>query len=499
MAAERDLVLSIDCGTQSIRGFLFEKSGELLLKESMEIGEYASEVPGQAEIDPDRFRQAIASVSRNIRAKRPELFDRIAGLTISCMRECMILADEAGEAIRPCIVWLDRRKTSVVRPRNPILRNLLRLAGVHSMATKSAQVSYSNWLQDNEPENWAKAYKFLCLSAYLNRWLCGRFVDTASAQAGHVAFNSKKFDWSNPLDIKYYLFPLDKKKAVEIAEPGEILGTLTERAARETGLDPSVKVIACASDKACETLGCGCADDKVAVLSFGSQTTIQTTIHRYYEVEPLVPSFAAAVPRCWNAEQQIYRGFWMVRWFIHNLGLQTVREDDDSETVMEEYITATPPGSDGLIIYPYWGACVKRPDSTGAMVGFKDYHTRAHIYRAMLEGIGYTLREAMLIMEKKKGSPMEYLIASGGGSQSQVICQMMASIMNRPVVRMQMYEATGLGAAITGYVALGTYETFEAAAAAMTKVEERFEPESEDAEKYRGLYKKYMKKKKASY
>lgn len=496
---EKDLILSFDCGTQSIRGFLFDKKGELLLKESVEVGEYEAKEPGQAEIDPDRFRQAMAEVCHKIREDRPDLFERIAGLTVSCMRECMILADEQGEAIRPCIVWLDRRKTSVKRPRNPILRGALRLVGVHSMVTKSAQVSYSNWLQDNEPENWKKAYKFLYLSAYLNHWMCGRFVDTASAQAGHVAFNSKHFDWSNPLDIKYYVFPMTRDKAVDIVEPGTVMGTLTEQASAALGLPTEVKVIACASDKACETLGCGCADDRVAVLSFGSQTTIQTTIKRYYEVEPLVPSFAAAVPGRWNAEQQIYRGFWMVRWFIHNLGLQAVKDDEDGETIMEEYIEATPPGSDGLIIYPYWGACVKRPDSTGAMVGFKDYHTRAHIYRAMLEGIGYTLKEAMKVMEKKKGSHMEYLIASGGGSQSGIICQMMASILNRPIVRMQMHEATGLGAAITGYVALQDYASFEDAAAAMAHVAERFEPNPEDAAKYKKLYRKYMKKKKASY
>jgi sugar (pentulose or hexulose) kinase len=499
MAEQKDLVLSLDCGTQSIRGFLFDAEGVLLLKESVEVGEYTAEKPGQAEIDPRRFRDAIAEVCRMIREDRPDLFRRIAGITASCMRECMILVDEQGEAIRPCIVWLDRRTTAVVRPKNPILRNALRLFGVYSMATKSAMVSYTNWLQDNEPENWKKAYKFAYLSSYLNRWLCGRFVDTASAQAGHVAFNSKKFDWAGPLDIKYYLFPLDREKAVDIVDPGTVIGTLTEAAATALGLDPETKVIACASDKACETLGCGCADDRAAVLSFGSQTTIQTTIHRYYEVEPLVPAFAAAVPHCWNAEQQIYRGFWMVRWFIHNLGLQTVKEDDESETIMEDYIRTTPPGADGLIIYPYWGACVKRPDSTGAMVGFKDYHTRAHIYRAMLEGIGYTLKEAMLVMEKKKGSPMEYLVASGGGSQSAVVCQMMASIMDRPIVRMHTYEATGLGAAMTGYVALGRYGSFEDAAAAMTQIAERYEPQPVDALQYRTLYKKYMKKKKATY
>lgn len=493
--ADKDLVLSLDLGTQSIRGFVFDTEGNMLHSECTHLPEYISTEPGYAEMEGKAFTEALVDVCQSFKKNAPEVFARIGAVTAACMRDSLLLLDEKGDAIRPCIVWLDRRKTDKIRPEKGIWPLLLKIVGVSDMVKKSAQISYSNWLLDNEPENWHKAYKIVQLPSFINYWLCGKYLDTASNQAGHIAFDSRRFNWCMPGDVKYDAFPYEREKMVDIVEPGAVIGTVRPECSLLTGLPTDVKVVACGSDKACETLGCGCATDNIAVLSFGSQTTIQTTIHKYYEVENFVPSFAAAVPGCWNAEQQIYRGFWMVRWFMENIGEKSVLTSENGEEITNEYLDDTPPGSDGLIVYPYWGGCVRYPDSSGAIVGFKDYHTRPFIYRALLEGIGYTLKEAMMVMEKKRHKKMDYLIASGGGSRSEAVCQMMASIINRPVVRVNTSEATGLGASMTGYVALGKFTSFEEAASRMTSFRDRFEPIKDDVKIYKKLYKKYQKKK----
>ncbi|HET8694497.1 MAG TPA: FGGY-family carbohydrate kinase, partial [Aquabacterium sp.] len=161
----------------------------------------------------------------------------------------------------------------------------------------------------------------------------------------------------------------------------------------------------------------------------------------------------------------------------------------------DEMVATVPPGSMGLMLQPYWSPGIRHPgpDAKGAVVGFGDIHTRAHLYRAILEGLAYALRDGQERLEKKTRTPMTELRVSGGGSQSDAAMQLTADIFNLPACRPHTYETSGLGAAIDTAVGLKLYGDFDSAVRAMTRVQRVFEPIAAHADLYEQLYNRVYK------
>ncbi len=149
-----------------------------------------------------------------------------------------------------------------------------------------------------------------------------------------------------------------------------------------------------------------------------------------------------------------------------------------------------PPGSDGLILQPYWspGLRVPGPEAKGAVIGFSDAHHRPHLYRAIIEGLGYSLLEGAQRTEKRSHIPIKELRAVGGGSQSDGVMQIMADIFGLPVSRPHIYEASGLGAAIDVAVGLGLHPDFPTAVNEMTHQGIQFEPNPKNYDLYSELF-----------
>jgi len=145
------------------------------------------------------------------------------------------------------------------------------------------------------------------------------------------------------------------------------------------------------------------------------------------------------------------------------------------------------------MVQPLWGSGIRKPYAKGAIIGFSDVHTRTHIYRAIIEGIGFALLEGIEAIEKKTKHKMERIAISGGGSQSDAICQITADIFNREAYRVQTYETSGLGAAITAFVGIGFYKSFDDAVKEMVHRVDVFKPNSKNVEIYSKLYKKVYK------
>ena len=145
----------------------------------------------------------------------------------------------------------------------------------------------------------------------------------------------------------------------------------------------------------------------IACLSYGTTATVNTTTTTYFEPIPLLPSYPAAIPDAYTTEISIYRGYWMVSWFREQFGLAEVERAKAMgvapESLFDDLIHGTPPGADGLVLQPYWSPGIRNPgpEARGALIGFSDVHTRAHVYRAMLEGIAFGLREGCEHIEKR--------------------------------------------------------------------------------------------------
>jgi sugar (pentulose or hexulose) kinase len=184
----------------------------------------------------------------------------------------------------------------------------------------------------------------------------------------------------------------------------------------------------------------------------------------------------------------------MVEWFKREFGAAEIARgetlDVPPEALFEELLAASPPGSMGLVLQPYWmpGVRYPGPEAKGAIVGFGDIHGRAHVYRAILEGLAYGLREGAERTVRKSGVPIRELRVSGGGSQSRAAVQLFADVFGVPAARPHTHEAAGLGAAIGAALGLGLHPDAETAVAEMVRVGEAFEPNRDASALYEDLY-----------
>ena len=495
----RDLLLAIDNGTQSVRALLFDPSGNLVAKTRIVLDGYTSPHPGWHEHDADAFWTSACSAIKELMHEHPDLRERIAGVCVTTQRGTVINVDREGRPLRPAITWLDQRK-SPSSPRLPAFWNL-----AFSAARVSKTIAYfqaqaeANWLQACEPAIWERTHKYLLLSGYLNYKFCGRFVDSIGSQVAYIPFDYKKLDWAAPNDWKWKALSIRRELLPDLVQPGTVIGEITPLASEQTGILPGTPLIAAAADKACEVLGAGCLDPTVGALSYGTTAIINVTSKRYVEAEPFIPPYPSAIPHTYNTEVQIFRGYWMVSWFKEQFGLLERLAAEQSgvapETLFDTLLNSVPPGSMGLMLQPYWTPGIKQgPETKGAIIGFGDVHTRAHLYRAILEGLAYGLREGKERIERRSGIQIQSLRVSGGGSQSDAAMQLTADIFGLPAARPHVYETSGLGAAIDAAVGLGIHPNFQSAVDAMTRTTRIFEPQPGNRTIYDALYERVYKK-----
>ncbi len=489
-----DQILAIDNGTQSVRALVFDLQGNLIAKTRVPIEPYVSPQPGLAEQDPQVFWQAVCDACQQL--WKLDIVDKtaIAGVALTTQRSTLINVDKNGKPLRPAIHWLDQRRTPGLKPVSGLWGLAFGLAGMRETVAYLQAEAESNWLRINQPEIWKQTYKYLFLSGYLTYLLTGKFVDSVGCQVGYVPFDYKKQTWAGRFDWKWQAVPMDKSVLVDLVAPTGILGMITAAASEATGIPEGLPLIAAAADKACEVIGAGCVDPSIACLSYGTTATINTTHKDYVEVIPLIPPYPSAVPGAYSLEIQIFRGYWMVAWFKREFGMSEQRlateRGVETEELFDELVNSVPPGSLGLMLQPYWSPGLKfpGPEAKGAVIGFGDVHTRAHLYRSILEGLAYALREGADRTNKRSKTTIKEIRVAGGGSQSPAAMQLTADIFGLPVSNPHVYEASGLGAAMDAAVGLKLHPDFETAVKEMCHPGAAFEPIRSNHEIYDALY-----------
>lgn len=497
----KDAVLSIDAGTQSIRIALIDFHGNILKIVKTEIEPYYSTNPGWAEQDPEYYWKTLVNTSKKLLKDLPIQKESIKGVTLTTQRNTMINLDSNGKPLRPAIQWLDRRKAELGNWPPFYLKGILKAMNLYNAAIYTMMECEANWIAQNQPEIWDKTDKFIFLSGYFTYKLTGELVDSTGNQVGYVPFDFKKQSWAGPNDMKWKMFPAIRQEHLpNLVKPSEIMGRISKKASVETGIPEGLPVFAAAADKACEVLGSGCLSPDIACLSFGTTATIETTNSKYVEIIPFLPPYPSAVPGAYNTEVMIYRGYWMVSWFknefAHNEVLLAKKKGISPEVLLDQMAGSISPGSMGLMLQPFWspGVKVPGPEAKGAIIGFGDVHTRAHVYRAILEGLSYALKEGAIRTEKRNKVKIEKLRVSGGGSQSRTAMQLTADIFNLPAEKPHTYETSALGAAIDAAMGLKAFSDFRSAVNSMTRVSEVFEPDPENSKRYEELFEKvYMK------
>lgn len=495
----KSLIMVYDVGTQSTRASFVDRDGNIVDKVKVQYSEpYFSRFAGWAEQKTDYYFNQMCKASQELINRNAALMPDVIACVITAIRDTLVFLDENNNPTRDIIHWLDTRKCDFDNPYPIWKKAIFALIGM----TKGTKIAYRtskvNWVRKNEPEIWEKTKKIILLPTYLNFRMTGNIVDSPANTVAHIPMDYKKKKWMSANDITRCFFDVPQEKLYDLIPSGETLGYITKEASKLTGLPEKLPVIATGADKACETLGLSVASDNKAAISFGTSSTIDMYSEKYFEPQTFLPAYPSVINKAWNPEIQVFRGFWMLSWFIREFGEKEKEEAEklniSAEELINEKAAQVPAGCQGLLLQPYWTPDVLKPDSYGTILGFADHHTKYHIYRAIMEGICLELYHSMKVMEKRGKRHITELFVGGGGARSDIACQILADTFNLPVKRIHTHEASSIGAAMVAFVAKKEFNDFDEAIQSMVHEKDVFTPNEKNNLTYQCIYNKLYKK-----
>jgi sugar (pentulose or hexulose) kinase len=285
----------------------------------------------------------------------------------------------------------------------------------------------------------------------------------------------------------------------EVFAPGRVLGYISPEAARQTGLPEGLPLVAGAGDKSSEMLGAGAITPAQAYISYGTLAALETMLDTpLFSQKGEYWTTPGAVRDTWNLEFGIECGYLMVSWFCEEFGRRQPTGGAQVLPALEdefaEQAACMPPGAGGLVLAPYWSRNGIVPNAKSVLLGLEKKHTRAHLFRAILEGIAFSLREGMEALARDSGRIPQEVSIGGGGAQSDLAVQITADVLGLPVVRAQTIQTCALGAAIEAAVGAGLYPGYVEAAAHMSQRERVFLPEPGRQSVYDAIYTRIYRK-----
>ncbi len=484
---KKDLVVSVDCSTSASKAIVWDKTGHPL-SEGRATFPLLNPQPTWWEQRAEDWWEATACALRGAMSCVDPA--RVAALCMTHQRETFVPVDEKGQPLRNGTLWLDERAWTELED----IDSLYGAEKFHQVSGKplSTTPSIPNilWLRRYEPTVFERAYKYLDVHAYLVFNMTGQFKTSWGCADPMGVFDMVNHCWAEDL---ISALGLRLEQFSEAYPPGAVMDTVTEEAAEKCGLPAGLPVVAALGDGQSAGLGANITAPGQAYLNLGT-AVVSGAFSEKYAADPAFRTLNGGVPKTYLLETVLRGGTFTISWFVEKFGgidPQELKLNVSAEEIFEAAARKVPPGSLGLMLVPYWNS-VMNPywDSaaSGIIVGWRGTHGRAHLYRAILEGIAFEQRLATSGVEEALGIPIERFIAMGGGSKSHLWCQMVADITGKPVTRSASPEATCLGAAILAATAGGLYGDVHEAAAAMVRLGETYTPNEETQKVYDKLY-----------
>jgi xylulokinase len=415
--------------------------------------------------------------------------ERIAAICITHQRETFVPVDEQCRPIRNAILWLDDRcQAQVAELDRRFGSDFIQDLTGKGPSTKQSLPEFL-WLMANEPDALGRAHKIVDVHAFLVRRLTGRWITSTATADPMGVLDMRKQAWATDLMQQV---GLDPAKFVELALPGSIMGEVSGDASVLTGLPIGTPVVAGAGDGQSAGLGANITKAGKAYLNLG--TAMVSGAHlEMYAADRAFRTLCSPLAGHYVAEEVLGGGTFTVNWFVENFGpdMRGVGLPVSREEVLELAAAKLPPGSLGLMLVPYWNGVMPPywdAGATGITIGWTGAHRREHFYRAILEGIAFEHRLTMDGVGRATGTPIDEYILMGGGSRSDLWCQIVSDINGTKVTRASTTEATNLGAGILAAYAAGWYTSVREAADAMTEAGRSFEPDEKTHRIYDRLF-----------
>lgn len=450
MPAPSDLLAAIDLGTSSAKAGLFDLRGIEVSSASVEY-EASFPAPAWCEERGEDWWAAAATAIRTAIDASGVAASRIAGVSVSGQAPSCLPLDDRGDPLRPAIIWIDRRATA----QTAFIEERVGVKAAERISGNRIDAFFAGskwlWFKEHEPDLFARTWKLVQANGYVTFRLTGE-IATDDSQAGvctpfyDLAARRWSGDMLNALGIPPAMLP-------EIVPPTQIIGRVTAGAALATGLMAGTPVVAGGGDYACAVLGAGVTRPGQLVQMLGTAGNILGPMARGLRADARLVN-TVHLTGDGLVSGTIYAGG-VLQWFRNTLAQPEVTAAAEAGTsayaLLDAAADAVPPGAEGLLLLPYlmgertplWD-----PDARGMVVGLTPYHTRAHLYRAALEGVAFAMRNILDVIEEG-GQPVTDIISVDGGGRSDVWRRIFADVL-----RARIHQRAGRSATLLGNVAL---------------------------------------------
>ncbi|MBP7962817.1 MAG: xylulokinase [Caldilineaceae bacterium] len=476
--------IGIDSSTTATKALLMDEGGNIVAVGATEYG-FETPKPLWSEQHPDLWWDGTAASIRQVLAMSAIDPKDVAGIGLTGQMHGLVLLDEGGGVLRPAILWNDQRtqaQCDTMRARLGKAR-LIQITGNDALTGFTAPKIL--WVQENEPDVWAKTRHILLPKDFVRLRLTGDYATDKAGAAGTQLFDVAQRDWSPEvlaaLEIPAAYLP-------KTYEGPQITGHLSAQAAQATGLPVGVPVMAGGGDQAAGAVGVGAVTPGIVSLAMGTSGVVFAgTDAPVIEAEGRLHAFCHAVPGRWHLMGVMLSAAGSLRWYRDTLA-PGVSYDDLLAPAAQ-----VPAGSDGLLFLPYLtGERTPHPDpdARGGFIGLTVRHTQVHLTRAVLEGVAFGLRDSFELMLGAGLGEITQVRVSGGGARSPLWRQILADVLNTELVTVNTTEGAAFGAALLAAVGAGAFPDVDAAVAATVQVTDRVQP-GPDVATYTAMYPLY--------
>lgn len=488
-------VLGIDIGTSGTKTVLFDQIGNTICSDLKEYPLYQPEI-GWAEQEPEDWWKAVYSSISAVVKKSGISPENIVGVGLSGQMHGLVLLDKNNKVLRPSIIWCDQRTSEECIQ----ITNLVGAERLIEITANPALTGFTAskimWVKNHEPEIYEKTAKILLPKDYIRFMLTGEFATEVSDASGMQLLDVPARKWSDEVLSK---LKIDKSLLGKVYESQEVTGKITSEAAKLTGLSVGTIVVGGAGDQAAGAIGNGIVKSGVISSTIGTSGVVFAHTDKVtIDKKGRVHTFCHAVPGTWHIMGVTQGAGLSLKWFRDNFcGVEKQCADDmgtDVYNLMNKEAARSKPGCEGLIYLPYlMGERTPHldPFARGVFFGLTARHNKNDMIRSVMEGVGYSLKDCMDIINEM-GIKVDEVRASGGGGKSELWRQIQADMFNTEVVTINSSEGPALGVAILAAVGAGLYKSVPEACDVIIKTVTAQKPIEENNKtyvKYHQVYK----------
>src|SRR6266853_2853340 len=473
-------VLGVDVGTGGTRALVIDEAGRVVNSAAEEHDPFATPHSGWAEQHPDDWWRAAQLAIRKVLRLHGLAGHHIACVGFSGQMHGAVMLDAAGNVVRPALIWCDVRTQKQCNQVNERIGAAKLIQLTCNPALTNFTLTKVLWIRENEGQNWKRVRSIMLPKDYVRLRLTGeRATDVADA-SGTLMLDVSRRQWSKEV---LQAMELDSTLLPPLFASPDICGKVSADAAAATGLATGTPVVAGAGDQAAGATGMGVVAPGAVSATIGTSGVVfAATDCPALDPKGRLHTFCHAIPGRWHVMGVTQAAGLSLRWFRDTFGLSSAASSktnrDPYEFLSEEAATA-PPGAEGLLWAPYlMGERTPHldPNARGALAGITPSHRRAHIVRAILEGVAFSLKDSFSIFEEMK-VPVTQIRLGGGGARSRLWRQIQADVYAREVELVAAEEGAAYGAAILAAVGARHFASVDEACDAVIKVASRVAPD----------------------